>query len=327
MKKWLIFGTLGLGTLSLILFFVLKPKNSKSTTIVRGDVVEKIILSGEIKALEHAHLTFPASGEITWLGIKEGDLVKKGQLLATLDTSSLKTAEIAAYNTWLSADATAKRAEDSVKDHDKDESYTQKETRVNAQAARDAAYFNWQQASRNLKNAYLKAPFAGIVTQVNKPYTGINTTYTESQIEVLNPQTIYFSVAADQTETKNLRVNQEVEIILDTYSDEIVKGKITSIALTPETGAASIVYEVKMSFDQIDFDKYRIGMTGDVTLVVAESKDTLSIPPQFIQKENGDRFVWTDPHKKNKTKVSVGVEGGDKSEIIGDVKEGQTVYD
>ena len=49
--------------------------------VKRGTVKEELILSGSVSADEDAKLTFPTGGEISWVGVKEGDTVKKVKLL------------------------------------------------------------------------------------------------------------------------------------------------------------------------------------------------------------------------------------------------------
>lgn len=304
----------------------IKPQG-KSTVVSVGEVTEELVISGDVRAVEYAFLSFATNGELKSVSVKEGEGVKKGRLMASLDTGSLQTAVITANNAWLSADATAKRAEDDVKDHASDETYEQKETRVNAQTARDAAYFKWQQAVRDLMNAYLRAPFDGIVTQIAHPYAGVFVTATQPQIEVLNPETIFFSVTADQTEVKKIKEGQPVKIVLDSYTDENHDGVVSSIGMTPETGQTGIVYEVKINFNKLDLDKFRIGMSGDASLVTAQKQNVLYVSPEFIFSDLKGKYVKLGTKDSDKRYITVGIEGTDKTEIIGDIKEGQLIYD
>ena len=116
----------------------LAPKTGFNRTIVkRGSVIEELVLSGKIEAEEHAVLRFETSGQIIWVGVKETDIVRKGKLLAKLDTTSLNSTYQRALSDLRSAQATVERAHDDVKDHVSDETSTQKETRTAAEAARD----------------------------------------------------------------------------------------------------------------------------------------------------------------------------------------------
>lgn len=300
--------------------------NIETTKIERGEIKEELVLSGEIKADEYANLRFSGSGELGWIGVSEGDHVKKGQALARLDTTSLYAAYEQAVSDLRSAQATADNILDQVKDHDDDETWEMRDKRTKAEAARDRAYRAMTIAEENLRNGTLRAPFEGIVTNVKNPFTGINTMATEGQIEILNPETIYFEVMADQTEVIDIHEGDEVEIVLDSYPDETYDGKVKEIALTPETGEVGTVYRIKVQFLDQSFDGLRVGMTGDARFVLKKKEDALYVPNKFVNSDNGDKYVNLNS-KNNKVKVQVGIEGEDNTEIMGEVKEGDVVYD
>lgn len=294
--------------------------------IGRGTVTEELVLSGSVTASEYANLSFQSSGELVWMGVKEGDWVKKGQYLARLDTVSLNAAYQQALANLRSAEATLDRVYDDVKDHDNDESFTQKETRVTAEVAKDKAWDAVVAAKKSLDNANLKAPFDGLITKITNPFSGINTTYAESQIEILNPDTLYFQVTADQTELVDIKEGERVIIVLDTYADEEITGVVDSIGYTPKTGETSIVYEVKIKFENLDNDKYRVGMTGDVKFPLNQKDDVLYVDSDFIKTDKKGRYLLMDKNKK--VYVEMGLEGEDKVEVISDqVKEGELIYD
>ncbi len=308
-------------------FFAFKAGLDK-TTVKRGSVAEELILSGEIKAEEHAVLRFETSGQIIWVGAKESNIVKKGQLLAKLDTTSLNASYQRALSDLRSAQATVERVHDDVKDHASDETYTQKETRTTAEVAKDKAYEAVLIAERNLKGASLHAPFKGTVTSVANPFPGAFVLYSQNQFEIVNPKTIYFNVSADQTEITLMKEGQEVAITLDSFPEKEIKGTIENISFSPDLEEVGVVYKIKVSFEELETEdlKYRLGMTGDATFVMDEVKDVLYVPVQFLKTDKEDHYLLINGGKK-KVYVEIGVEGEDKVEIKGDIKEDDIVYD
>jgi len=75
--------------------------------VTRGDILLTVTGDGNLSLPQHRKLTFDTSGEITKIYVEEGDRVTKGQVLAGLDTTSLKrgirTAEIAVITAELAA--------------------------------------------------------------------------------------------------------------------------------------------------------------------------------------------------------------------------------
>ena len=301
-------------------------KDLDSVQIEKGSVRHEIILTGQIKATEHAQLKFLSSGELSWIGVEEGDWVKKGQYLLRLNATSLQAQYEQAVATLRKTQATADKVLDDVKDHDDDETHEQKDLRTTAEATRDSAYRALEIAKQNLRNGYLKAPFAGLITDITMPYSGINTVLTQSQIEILNPETMYFEIQADQTEVKDLSLGQSVFITLDSYPEQEIEGLVESIAYTPSLGQSGTVYEVKVVFNELDTEKYKVGMTGDASFILSIKDDVLYIPPKYLNSDKEGKFVKLSP-KNNQVYIEVGIDGETRVEIKGDIKEGDTVYD
>jgi HlyD family secretion protein len=329
-KKWwgililLIVGG-GWGVYKLV---IAKDGEVKDTTVQRGTVKEELILSGEITAEKLADLSFASSGEVAWIGVSEGEWVKEGQALAKLDTINLNADLQRARSDLRSAEATVDRVHDDVKDHDTDEDFETKETRTVAEVAKDKAWEAVLKAEENLRNATLYAPFAGMVTQVTNPFSGMNVLYTGSQFELVDPETVYFAVSADQTEVVNIHQGQGVTIVFDAHPDEEYQGQVISIGYAPKSGEVGTVYEVKVGFGDLSLDpsKFRLGMTGDAKFVLAEKEGVLWLPPEYVNSEREGKYVNLE-ERNRRVSVEVGVEGEDRVEVIGDLKEGDRVYD
>lgn len=304
-----------------------KKKNGfEASTVERGEVREELVLSGTILATEHAELNFETSGKLIYVGVKEGQEVNKGTLLGKLDSIALNSAYQQALANLRKYDANVQDVHDQVKDHAGDETFAQKNTRTTAEATKDSAYEAVIIAERNLKGASLYAPFDGIVTFVAHPFSGIFTSIAEKQFEVVNPETMYFKVGADQTEITQLHTGQEVEIVLDAFDEQTLTGKIERIDYAPDPNEVGVVYGIDVSLPKDSGLDYRLGMSGDATFVLNKKDDVLWVPAGFVNNDDEGSFVYLD-HGKVKKYVEVGIEGEDRTQIIGDIPEGLTVYD
>lgn len=310
-------------------YFQKKNGDVESTEVKRGDVVEELILSGSIDADEYAQLKFPASGKIAWVSAKEGDTVKKGQALMKLDTTTLNTTFQSARATLRAAEATLENVHDQVKDNDDDESFSEKDTRTTAETTKDRAYEAYVAAEYNLRNAILLSPFEGIITYLAHPFSGVNVIFSETQVEVINPETIFFDVSADQTEVSDIKLGQKVIVILDSLTEKEIETTVEFVSYTPKSGEVGTVYKVKLKFDDIDFstDVYRIGMSGDAKFILEENENVLYLPPKFVNSDSKGKYVRKG-QTNNKVYVEVGLEGEERVEIISDeINEGDVVYD
>ncbi len=306
-----------------------KAKNGTVTaTVQKGDVKEELILTGSIKADKHVILYFPTGGKIAAVYVKEGEWVKRGRALTALDKTVLNSTYQQALNTHRSYQAAAEKAVDSVKGHDKDETFAQKETRTVAEAARDSAYVAIGAAEYNLRNSTLYAPFDGLITSLPFPSPGVNVLATDAQVELLDPASVYFEVEADQSEIISIKDKQVVEVILDSFRDKSFSGSVSFISYTPKAGEAGTVYKVKVTLDasQVKDLLPRIGMSGDAKFTLSQKSDVLYAPPRFVNSDKEGKYVNLGG-KDKKVRVTVGVEGEDRVEIVNGVKEGDVLYD
>jgi RND family efflux transporter MFP subunit len=324
---WVILITLVLGAG----FFFFRSKNSKNavtTAVSMGEVREELVLSGSIKADKYATLTFPASGKIVGVYVKEGDWVKKGRALTALDKTLLNVSYQQALNNYRNYQAAAESALDSVKDHSGDETFAQKATRTAAEVARDNAYDSVRAAEYALRNSTLFAPFDGLIASLPFSSPGVNVSFSDPQVEILDPASIYFEVEADQSEVVNITIGQKVGIVLDSYRDKEFTGKVLYVGYTPKAGEIGTVYKVKVQFDGDEIQKLlpRIGMTGDAQFILSEKTGVLYVEPKFVKSDKEGKYVNLGG-KDKKVRVTVGVEGEDRIEITNGVKEGDILYD
>lgn len=315
----------------IVLSFILFNKpviKVETVAVAKGDIVESVSASGEVDAREKADLTFQGSGKLAWVGVKEGEEVKKYQAIAKLDTILLNAAYQQSINSYMSLNAAAQKAEDDVKNHASDETFAQKSTRMAAQVARDNAYDAMKAAEQSLKFATITAPFDGIITLANPAYSGPNVTYLTATYSILNPETFYFSIEVGETEISKIKVGQKVTLALDAYPNENFESTIESIGvLSVVTSTGGTAYKIKIALPKKEGVIFRLGMNGDAEVVIDTYSDTLFVPSDAVIEEDSGNYVWqvNGGGKVKKVKVILGVSSVDKNEIKDGLKEGDLV--
>ncbi|MEI7452126.1 MAG: HlyD family efflux transporter periplasmic adaptor subunit [Candidatus Falkowbacteria bacterium] len=89
-KIFIILGVLILAGSSYFVFFNKKPGFEYTTVAAkRGDLIQSVSEVGSVKASKELNLNFNQMGSLARILVKNGDVVKKDQLLAELDYSSL----------------------------------------------------------------------------------------------------------------------------------------------------------------------------------------------------------------------------------------------
>jgi len=302
--------------LAIVGFFIYRSTTTKTTskakeeshTVKKRDLTETLSLSGEIDAEETATLRFQTSGRLSWVGVKVGDYVKKYQMIAALDQRETEKTLKKYLNTFLDT----RWDFDQTKDDYKDKAISVAMQRIidQAQFALDNSVLDVELKNLAVEFSNLFTPIEGIVTKVAAPFAGVNITPATAEFEIVNPKTVFFSVAADQTEVTKLHEGLPGELVLDSYPDKIIKTKINFISFTPKSGETGTVYEIKTSINEDnDNYQYKIGMTGDVNFVLSERKNILAIPTNFINSEDSKKYVYKMINgKKTKTYIKIGDE-------------------
>ncbi|MBI4004518.1 efflux RND transporter periplasmic adaptor subunit [Candidatus Roizmanbacteria bacterium] len=301
-----------------------QQKKEKTYKVKKETLTESLSFSGKIDAQEKATLRFKSSGRIAWVGVKEGDTVKKYQVIATQDQREIKKDLQKELNDYAKERADFDQSKDDNKVVTSD-----KIKRILEQAQYDLnnTVIDVELENLSLEYSNLVSPIDGIVTKVMAPNAGVHTTPTQAEFVVINPATLYFSAVADQTEVVKLNEGKTGSITLDSFADKTITGTISSIAFTPKEGESGTVYEVKLQLEDKGLP-YRMGMTGDVSFILSERPNQLVIPENFIHTEAGKKYVFL---KKNDKKVRQTISTGEtidgETEVKSGLQEGDVVYD
>jgi len=305
-------------------------KEKNSYKVKRLTLKDTLSLSGTIDAEEHSILRFQSSGRLAWVGVKEGDYVKKFQTVASLDQRSLADDLKKYLNTY-----TKERLDFDSSKQNNELKYTgslSEDARRDALRSLDKAQYDLNNAVLDveLKNLALQysnqfSPFEGLVVRVDSPFAGVNITPAQAEFEIINPKTIYFSATADQTDVVKIRENLTGSITLDSYPEDTLHGEVSHISFIPKSGETGTVYAVKiaLSGDNTNY-KYRFGMTGDANFTLKERQNVIAVPSNYLKSEKGKKyvlksengkiskiFIQTDEEIDNNTIVTSGLEQGD----------------
>lgn len=306
---------------------------ANSYTVKAQDLTDTLSLSGEIDALEKAELKFQTSGLLAWVGVKEGDKVKKYQAIASLDKRELTNSMNQYMNSFLKERWDFEQGVDDNKNW---------QTNGMTDAARDTikrsldknqfdlnnAVLAYEAKNLAVKFATLVTPFEGIITKVDVPQPGTNITPAGATFSLVNPRTLFFSATADQTEIVSFTEGMTGKIVLDSFPEREFEASVSAIGFVPKVGESGTVYELKIAINVGDFaDKLKMGMTGDVNFILKESKNVLAIPESYIMKEDGKSYVFKMVKGEQiKTEVTEGSSVDGLMEITSGLNENDVIY-
>ena len=272
-----------------------------------------VTASGEIVAERYADVGSSVMGKLVSLPVREGDRVRKGQVVARIDSvpaSSDRDAATALVRAAEADQAAARaRAEDAARAHARGRELRGQGLLPQAdfdglQAAADAASAQADAAARRAAQARAQlaraadllgkteivSPLDGTVTRLpvregemvvigiqNMPGTTIMTI---SDLAAINAE-----VKVAEAEILNVKVGQPATVTLEALPGRAFAGEVVEVGASalPLVGAGAAAREFKVKVRLKDPQEgLRPGLTGDAEILVGEAKDALAVPLQAV---------------------------------------------
>jgi len=308
------------GLLAAAVWYAMRPK-PVTVAVALADVgrVENTIANtraGSVMACRRAKLAPPAGGRIERLNVTEGDRVRAGQVLLTLWNDDLTARERLSREQLQTARARVREvcelskasARDAARARDlRARNFVSQEAveRAGAEAAAKQASCDSAgtqvaeaeariQASRaDTDRTVLRAPFAGIVAEVNGELGEYLTPSppgipTLPAVDLIDDSCIYVSAPIDEVDGAQLKVGMTGRITLDAYRGKHFAGRVRRIApyvLAVEKQARTV--EVEVEFDRPGDAKHLlVGYSADIEIVVTGHDNVVRIPTPALMPGN-----------------------------------------
>ncbi|MDP2121807.1 MAG: efflux RND transporter periplasmic adaptor subunit [Hoeflea sp.] len=271
-------------------------------TVGRTDIVVHVTATGTVQPTGQVEISSELSGTVRSVEADFNDLVKKGQILARLDTDKLEAnvelsrASLTASQARL-AEATA-TFDETRDNYDRAVMLEQKkvttlEGLLKAKAAHDRAKAAVKSAEADIRvsEANLKINEANLAKAcICSSIDGVvlNRTIEVGQIVASSLQApVLFTLAADLTKMElrvdideadigKVKVGHEATFSVEAYQGRSFPAVISQLRFAPKTVDGVVTYEAILSIDNADM-LLRPGMTATADIKVAEVKDTLAI--------------------------------------------------
>ncbi len=147
---------------------------------------------------------------------------------------------------------------------------------------------------------------------------------------VLSPdKTMTVSVSVDETDILSLEVGQEVNVTVESVSEETFEGTITEINKTGTNSDGVTTYTADV---QIDKQTGMLeGMSAEASIKIEGVDDALVIPVDALNETSTSAYVYTAYDEENDelsgmVEVTTGLSNSNYIEIKDGLKEGDTVY-
>ena len=280
-----------------------ETKSIKVEILVVKPNQEKIHLNytGAIIPASITPLSFQLPGLVQNIYVSEGDVVKKGQVLASINKKSFQS-------TYDMAAASQKQAQDAYERlkqvHDKGSLPEIQWQEMNANLAKANAAA--EIAQQNLNNCNITAPINGVIG-TRDVEVGSTATPGISVFELVTIQKLFVRIAVPETEIRKIEKGQTAQVTIAAVSTETFTAVVKNIGVI--ANPFSKTYEVKLVIDNPKMI-IKPGMACDIDLKTTTITSKISVPfHSVIQDEKNKNYVYT-VNKSNNTVTKQSVEIG-----------------
>ena len=317
-------------------YYFLSNNSKQETTyltesVTRGNVEKTVVASGSVESVNEVDVGAQASGKITKLYVKLGQEIKKGEMIADIDsttqinTLNTKKAALVSYQAQLKAKKTAYDV--ALSSYNRlSKLYTQKATSLDsvntAKSTLDNAKAEMEAIEANIKQAEIEVNTAETnvgYTKITAPMDGtvISVPVSEGQTVNANQTTPTIVTIADLSKMKikpeisegditKVKAGQEVSFTILSDSQTVYHSVIDSVdpanTTTSDSSSTSSLSSSSSSttsaiyyYANVLIDNpdrtLRIGMTTENNIKIANAKDVLLVSNMAIQKRDGKSFV------------------------------------
>ncbi len=233
--------------------------------VEKGKLEKTVSVTGSLEPRQEKELQFLTGGEIDKIHINEGDKVKKGEILFSQNDKEeqLNVLETERQNNT----ARIKTSRSEVK-----------ESTMRLEIARD-----------NLENTDLRAPFDGIISEVN-PEEGDMVNSGTTAALVMDTTGYKVELDVEENEISQIEIDQPARAIIEALDDHQLEGRVDEIGERAEKENEVVTLPVTVMLDE-KTEGLKPGFTAEVDIIVGEVTDEVIVPISAIFSREGEEMV------------------------------------
>jgi RND family efflux transporter MFP subunit len=299
---------------------VLPPIKVKVQKVNKQAESSRYCYSGIIEPSVSTSLSFQSMGTVKSIFVEEGDVVKKGDVLAYLDATSMQSA----YNAALASQKQALDAYERLKTvYDNGSLPEIKWEEIKSNLAKANASANM--SKHNFENTKLKAPYDGVIGSRNiEMGSSVNPAITA--FEIVDIENVYAKISVPENEISKFEKGMIGTVNIPAVGARNFDAKIVKVGIL--ANRLSKTYSVKLSISNTDC-KIKPGMVCDTDISLHKENEFITVPMQVVMnKLNENPYVFVlnkSEGKVNKRSIKVGTFTNSKVQVIAGLTEGEFV--
>lgn len=358
MKKTLIYA--GLSVLAIaVIVSIIKVSKSNSTPVKKYkteqlkkvNIVNKVVATGKVVPLEEVEIKPQIAGIVDRIVVEEGQIVKSGDLIATVRVvpnvealnsanNEIKNAQLAYENAKTQYERNKRLFEKGVISRQEFEnselSFNNSKQRLdNAKSNMDIVKRGTTAGLGSAANTNIRATSSGMIVEipVKKGYQVIqsnsfNAGTTIATIADMNK--MIFEGKVDEAEVGKLKLDMDLDITVGAIEDESFLAKLNFIAPkgVEENGAIQFKVKGDLKLDSVK-TMVRAGYSANASIIIEKKDSILAIREALLQYDKETKLPFVEIQKGEgefeKRDVELGVSDGINIEVISGIEEEEEI--
>jgi membrane fusion protein (multidrug efflux system) len=266
-----------------------------------------LTLPGQTEARHDLTVSAERDGVVDHIEIKEGQWVKKDDLIAQIDMASLKA-------TLERRQASATMAE-SVADRRRNlhgGKMISKEALDQALTDRTLALCNLKEARVNYEKAFVRAPIDGVINELHID-PGEFVHRGQKVADLVDVRTIRINVQIPEMDVRHIKKGEKALVTIDAYPEEHWVGEIDLVSYKADPATKTFKTRVVVENDDL---RIRPGMIAHVAFLRREIANAITVPLFAIVDKGGERVIFVEENGVARArKIEIGVIESEKAQI------------
>lgn len=304
-------------------YFYYKSKTNvvvaPTETVQKGVVVETVSVTGELVPIAYADLSFKGVGMIDAVFVKEGDRVKAGDPIVSIDRTVLQSQLNEARIAVRIAEANELLARKT--------SGSKRETILARKLASEQAREAVRGLVTQIEEGILVAPLDGLIVSLDAR-VGEIVSVGKVISRISRPDEFVIEARVPESDIAKVQNGMQSSVTFDAFS---TTEKFSAEAMDIDTGATTlqgvVSYIVKFRLQKSDH-RLKEGMTANIDIETARREGVLTVPFRALFKSAGITYaeVKRGENTFEKVVVTTGLEGDEGViEILSGLREGDEV--
>ncbi|KAA3660686.1 MAG: efflux RND transporter periplasmic adaptor subunit [Calditrichaeota bacterium] len=253
------------------------------TTLKQGEISSFILLSSNLETERMADVYSRVQGVVERINLEEGQTVRKGQTLATLEADEYKLASDKALVELKKQESIFKRAQQMhAKKLLSNEEFEQ------AKFTKEGAEIAYKQAKLNLDYTSIESPISGVVGE-RLVRVGDRVQPPDKLFAVVNTAEIIAVIHVPEKEIGRIQIGQEAFVMSDHLDGHQFLGKVKRVSpvVDPQSGTFKVTIGINNKSN-----KLRPGMFINVHVITDTHMEAVLVPKPAIVYENESMNVF-----------------------------------